>query len=84
MKRLGEAMPADFVPADPAECAATLRRTRHRRRFLVDYAGGQWLEAIRACLAGAGYAADREPLFVPTAPDGQPILLLWELEPEAP
>lgn len=79
---LGERMPSDFVPEDPRECAATLRRTKHRRRFLVDYAAGHWNGAIRACLAGAGYGADRPPLFVPATPDGTPVLLLWELEPE--
>ena len=79
---LGERMPADFVPEDPAECAAVLRRTRHRRRFLVDYAGGEWLDEIGACLDGAGYGGDLEPVFAPTAADGEPILLLWELAPE--
>ena len=78
---LGERMPADFVPQEPAECSAILQRTRHRRRFLVDFAGGVWLDEIEACLEGAGYGG-RGPAFVPVTPDGRPILLVWELEPE--
>jgi len=80
---LGERMPADFVPEEPAECSAILERTRHRRRFLVDFVGGQWLDEIGACLEGAGYGG-RAPAFAPTTPDGRPILYLWELEPDGP
>ncbi len=77
-----EAMPADFVPEDPKRTAEILAKTRTRRRFLVDYADWHWTDEIRAGLAAAGYP-DR-PAFAPTAPDGRPILTVWELPPEAP
>jgi hypothetical protein len=75
-----ETMPMDFVPEDPADTAAILVRTRHRRRFLVDYPGWHWTEAIEAGLATAGYAT--RPTFVPQTPDGRPALVVWELPPE--
>ncbi len=76
-----ETMPVDFVPEDPADTAAILIRTRHRRRFLVDYPGWHWTEAIEAGLSKAGYAI--RPTFVPQTPDGRPALVVWELPPEA-
>jgi len=77
-----EAMPADFVPEDPNRTAEILTgKARSRRRFLVDYAGWHWTDEIVAGLRAAGYLTT--PAFVPVAPDGRPILTVWELPPEA-
>ena len=77
-----ERFPADFVPEDPAACAAILHRTRHRRRWLVDYAGWHWTEAITACLAAADQALP--PAFVGRDHGGRAVLTVWELPPEEP
>lgn len=79
---LGERMPADFVPEDPAACAAVLARTSHRRRWLVDYPGWHWNRVILDCLERAG--APTTPAFVPTSVGGAPALLVWELPPTSP
>lgn len=77
----GEAFPADFVPQDPEACAAILRRTTHRRRWLVDYAGWHWTATIERCLAASGHGG-MPPAFVGVDNSGRPVLTVWELPPE--
>lgn len=76
-----ERFPADYVPADPAECAHILRTRAHRRRWLMDFAGWHWNDEIRDCLGLVG-RSDMPPTFVGEAQDGRPLLLIWELPPE--
>ena len=77
---LGERFPTDFVPEDPAACAAVLRRTDNRRRWLVDYPGWHWTRTIQQCLELAGRPGI-PPAFVPAAQGGKPALYVWELPP---
>ncbi len=76
------AVAVDYIAEDPAECAAVLERTRHRRRFLIDYAGWHWNQAIASCLKAYG-RGDLLPVWTRSTQDGRPLLWLWELPPEA-
>lgn len=78
---VGEVMPSDFVPEPTSKCASELKRTRHRRRFLFEYRGGDWVEPILTCLEGAGYGRPG-PSFVSKSIQGVGILGVWELPPE--
>ncbi len=78
---VGEAMPSDFIPEDVEVCASELTRTRHRRRFLVEYAGGGYVPRILDCLDAAGYPPTNPTLVVDSAA-GPPLLGVWELPPE--
>ena len=75
-----DAYPSDYVPEDPAVCAEILRTRDHRRRWLMDFAGWYWNDAILRCLALAGLP-DLQPAFVGRAEDDRPLLLIWELPP---
>jgi 4-amino-4-deoxy-L-arabinose transferase-like glycosyltransferase len=78
---VGEVMPSDFVHEPTSKCASEILRTRHRRRFLFEYRGGDWVEPILACLDEAGYGRPA-PTFVSRSIQGVPILGVWELPPE--
>ena len=73
----------DYIHEPNSLLVSELRRTAHRRRFLVDHASGIWEAQIRTALPQLGLD-HRDADYEVRTPDGRPILRVWELPPRPP